>query len=47
LALGIGEQLFDLYIDPRFEIVTGMLLILLVLSLRPEGLFKSSTARTV
>jgi branched-chain amino acid transport system permease protein len=47
LALGIGEQLFDLYVDPRFEIVTGMLLILLVLSLRPEGLFKSSTARTV
>jgi branched-chain amino acid transport system permease protein len=47
LALGVAEQMFDLYIDPRFEIVTGLLLILIVLSIRPEGLFRSSAARTV
>jgi branched-chain amino acid transport system permease protein len=47
LALGVAEQMFDLYIDPRFEIMTGLLLILLVLSVRPEGLFRSSAARTV
>jgi branched-chain amino acid transport system permease protein len=47
LALGVAEQMFDLYIDPRFEIITGLLLILIVLSVRPEGLFRSSAARTV
>ena len=47
LALGVAEQMFDLYIDPRFEIITGLLLILIVLSIRPEGLFRSSAARTV
>ena len=47
LALGVAEQMFDLYIDPRFEIVVGLLLVLIVLSIRPEGLFRSTAARTV
>jgi branched-chain amino acid transport system permease protein len=47
LALGVGEQLFDTYVSSNYEIVVGAVLVLLVLSARPEGLFRTSAARTV
>lgn len=47
VALGLCEQLFDSYGSSNYEIVVGAVLVLLVLSLRPEGLFKTSAARTV
>jgi branched-chain amino acid transport system permease protein len=47
LLLGVGEQLFDLYASSNYEIMTGLILVLLVLTIRPEGLFRSTAARTV
>jgi branched-chain amino acid transport system permease protein len=47
LALGVGEQLFDTYGSSNYEIVVGAVLLLLVLSVRPEGLFRTTAARTV
>jgi branched-subunit amino acid ABC-type transport system permease component len=47
LALGVGEQLFDTYVSSNYEIVVGAILVLLVLSARPEGLFRTTAARTV
>lgn len=47
LLLGIGEQLFDLYGSSNYEILTGLILVLLVLSIRPEGLFRSTAERVV
>lgn len=47
LVLGVGEQLFDTYASANYEIVVGVILVLLVLSLRPEGLFRTTAARTV
>lgn len=47
LVLGISEQLFDLYVNAKYEIAVGLILVLAVLLLRPEGLFRSSAARAV
>jgi branched-subunit amino acid ABC-type transport system permease component len=47
LSLGVAEQLFDAYVSSNYEILVGMFLVLLVLMLRPEGLFRSTIARTV
>jgi len=47
LILGIGEQIFDLYVNPLFEQVAGLGLLLIVLLVRPGGLFGSSGARRV
>jgi branched-chain amino acid transport system permease protein len=47
LALGVAEQLFDTYASSNYEIVVGAMLVLLVLSARPEGLFRTGAARTV
>lgn len=47
LALGVCEQLFDTYGSSNYEIVVGAILVLVVLSLRPEGLFRTTAARTV
>jgi branched-chain amino acid transport system permease protein len=47
LALGVAEQLFDTYVSSNYEIVVGAILVLLVLSARPEGLFRTTAARTV
>ncbi|MGE0880512.1 MAG: branched-chain amino acid ABC transporter permease [Acidimicrobiia bacterium] len=47
LLLGIGEQLWTKYWGSTYEALTGVVIVLLVLSFRPLGLFKSSAARTV
>lgn len=47
LLLGVAEQMFDLYGNAKYEIATGLVLVLVVLILRPEGLFRSSAARAV
>jgi branched-chain amino acid transport system permease protein len=47
LALGLCEQLFDVYGSSNYEIVVGAVLVLLVLTFRPEGLFKTTAARSV
>ena len=47
LILGIGEQIFDLYVNPLFEQVAGLGLLLIVLLVRPGGLFGSSGTRRV
>ena len=47
LALGVFEQLFDAYVSSNYEILVGLILVLVVLTLRPEGLFRSTVARTV
>jgi branched-chain amino acid transport system permease protein len=47
LTLGICEQLFDAYVNSNYEILVGLVLVLVVLTLRPEGLFRSTVARTV
>jgi branched-chain amino acid transport system permease protein len=48
LLLGVAEQLNDAYINPNYEVLVGLILVLLVLTVRPQGLFKSATPlRTV
>jgi branched-chain amino acid transport system permease protein len=47
LLLGVAEQLFDTYVDSNFEVMVGVALVLLVLTVRPQGLFKAPTTRTV
>jgi len=47
LMLGIGEQLWDLYWGSKYDVLTGIILVLVALTLRPEGLFKTAAARTV
>lgn len=47
LLLGIAEQLFDVYSNSDYEIVVGLVIVLAVLILRPEGLFRSTAARAV
>lgn len=47
LTLGVGEQLFDAYVNSNYEVLVGLVLVLVVLALRPEGLFRSTVARTV
>lgn len=45
--LGIGEQLFDLYVSSNFEVLAGLILIILVLGFRPAGLFGVRAVREV
>lgn len=47
LTLGVAEQMFDLYADPKYEIVVALVLVLGVLLVRTEGLFRSKATRTV
>lgn len=47
IALGIAEQVWDLYVDPRYELVAGMAVLMLVLSIRPVGLFGMRATRQV
>jgi branched-chain amino acid transport system permease protein len=47
LILGVGEQLFDLYVNPRYEVLAGAALLMLILLVRPTGLFTTSLARRV
>lgn len=47
LLLGISVQLFDLYLGIRFDVLGRLVLLLLVLTVRPEGLFRTTVARSV
>jgi branched-chain amino acid transport system permease protein len=47
LLLGIAEQMFDLYINSNYEILAGLILVLLVLAIRPTGLFGTRAVREV
>jgi branched-chain amino acid transport system permease protein len=51
LGLGVAEQLWDLkypgHIGSNYEILVGLIVVLTVLLLRPQGLFKNPNARTV
>jgi branched-subunit amino acid ABC-type transport system permease component len=47
LTLGVCEQLFDAYVSSNYVTLVGLILVLLVLTIRPEGLFRSTVARTV
>jgi branched-chain amino acid transport system permease protein len=46
-ALGISEQLFDLYVNPNYEVVAGLALLLIVFAVRPTGLFGERLLRQV
>jgi branched-chain amino acid transport system permease protein len=46
-ALGIAEQLFDLYGNSNYEAVVGFALLLVVLAVRPTGLFGQRRVRVV
>jgi branched-chain amino acid transport system permease protein len=46
-ALGIAEQLFSLYVTSRFVILADLGLLLLVLAVRPTGLFSTGLLRRV
>jgi branched-chain amino acid transport system permease protein len=47
LLLGITEQLFDLYLSSNYEVLAGLLLVLVVLATRPRGLFGVRAVREV
>lgn len=47
LSIGVAEQLFDLYIDPRYEIVASLALLMIILAVRPTGLFRNAVVREV
>ena len=47
LVLGISEQYFDLYVNPKFEDLAGLALLFLVLMVRPRGLFGRAAERSV
>lgn len=47
LSLGIAESLWVLYQGPDYEALVGVVLVLGVLIVRPQGLFNSPTSRTV
>lgn len=47
LLLGVSEQMLDTYWTSDYEIVAGMGLILLVLAIRPQGLFNAVRLREV
>jgi branched-chain amino acid transport system permease protein len=47
LLLGVSEQMFDAYVSAKFEIVVGLLLLLVILNFRTEGLFPTTSARSV
>ncbi|MGH3188184.1 MAG: branched-chain amino acid ABC transporter permease [Streptosporangiaceae bacterium] len=47
LLLGVAEQMFDLYVSSNYEILAGLILVLLVLAVRPSGLFGTRAVREV
>jgi branched-chain amino acid transport system permease protein len=47
LLLGVAEQLFDLYLSSNYEVLAGLLLVLVVLATRPSGLFGVRAVREV
>jgi branched-chain amino acid transport system permease protein len=47
ICLGVAEQLFGLYIKGGFEIIAGLVLLLVVLAVRPTGIFGERGVRTV
>jgi branched-subunit amino acid ABC-type transport system permease component len=47
MALGIVEQLWDLYVNGSYEPVAGFILLLLVFAVRPTGIFGERMVRTV
>jgi len=47
LLLGVAEQMFDLYISSNYEILAALILVLLVLAVRPSGLFGRTAVREV
>jgi branched-chain amino acid transport system permease protein len=47
LLLGVAEQMFDLYVSSNYEILAGLILVLIVLAVRPTGLFGRTAVRQV
>ena len=47
LTLGVAEQLFDAYVSSNYEVLVGLVLVVVILGIRPQGLFRSTVARTV
>jgi branched-chain amino acid transport system permease protein len=47
LLLGIAEQMFDLYVNSNYEVLAGLILILLVLAIKPTGIFGTRAVREV
>jgi branched-chain amino acid transport system permease protein len=47
LLLGVAEQMFDLYVSSNYEILAGLILVLVVLAVRPTGLFGRTAVRQV
>ena len=47
LLLGVAEQMFDLYVSSNYEILAGLILVLIVLAVRPAGLFGTRAVRQV
>ena len=47
LLLGVSEQMFDVYVTPKFEILVPLVLLTLILNFKTEGLFPTSSTRTV
>jgi branched-chain amino acid transport system permease protein len=45
--LGVAEQLFDLYGSPRYQSVIDLVLLMVVLIVRPNGLFGNLSVRRV
>jgi branched-chain amino acid transport system permease protein len=47
LLVGVAEQMFDLYVSSNYEILASLILVLLVLAVRPSGLFGTTAVREV
>lgn len=47
LLLGVGEQMFDLYVNSNYEVLAGLVLILLILAVKPTGIFGARAVREV
>lgn len=47
IAIGIAEQAINLYWDPAYELVGGLAVLMIVLALRPQGLFGAKSVRMV
>jgi len=47
LLLGVAEQMFDLYVSSNYEILAALILVLIVLAIRPSGLFGTTAVREV
>lgn len=47
MVLGVTEQIFNIYVNPSYEMVASVALLLLVLLIKPMGIFGSTKARAV